>query len=141
MELLSGRRAVDKSKVGVEQNLVDWARPYLGDRRKLFRIMDINLQGQYPQKSAYMMAILALQCISEAKIRPPMAEVLRALEQVSSPRGVSSPSHSELHNIPSPRIKSPLKNNYSSSPVGMSPRGSQLSPHSRSPHLKSPRGR
>uniref|UniRef100_A0A803QNN5 Protein kinase domain-containing protein n=1 Tax=Cannabis sativa TaxID=3483 RepID=A0A803QNN5_CANSA len=36
LELLSGRRAVDKTKVGIEQNLVDWAKPYLGDRRKLF---------------------------------------------------------------------------------------------------------
>ncbi|KAK4402947.1 putative serine/threonine-protein kinase PBL3 [Sesamum angolense] len=29
LELLSGRRAVDKTKVGVEQNLVDWAKPYM----------------------------------------------------------------------------------------------------------------
>ncbi|KAJ6817578.1 putative serine/threonine-protein kinase PBL3 isoform X1 [Iris pallida] len=38
LELLSGRRALDKNKVGIEQNLVDWARPSLGDKRKLFRI-------------------------------------------------------------------------------------------------------
>ncbi|KAL4304456.1 hypothetical protein GQ457_10G029400 [Hibiscus cannabinus] len=42
LELLSGRRAVDKTKVGVEQNLVNWAKPYLGDKRKLFRIMDTS---------------------------------------------------------------------------------------------------
>ncbi|KFK44604.1 hypothetical protein AALP_AA1G280500 [Arabis alpina] len=30
LELLSGRPTIDKSKVGVERNLVDWAIPYLG---------------------------------------------------------------------------------------------------------------
>lgn len=82
LELLSGRRAFDRTKSGVEQNLVDWARPYLGDRRKLFRIMDTKLEGQYPQRAAYIAAILALQCISEAKHRPQMSQVLATLEQL-----------------------------------------------------------
>ncbi|KAK8930634.1 hypothetical protein KSP39_PZI017056 [Platanthera zijinensis] len=83
LELLSGRRAFDKSKVGVEQNLVDWAKPYLGDKRKLFRIMDTKLEGQYPKKGAYTIANLALQCIShEPKQRPRMREVLTALQSL-----------------------------------------------------------
>ncbi|KAF7806174.1 putative serine/threonine-protein kinase PBL3 [Senna tora] len=86
LELLSGRRVVDKTKSGVEQNLVEWAKPYLGDRRKLFRIMDTKLEGQYPQRAAYTAAILALQCISEAKFRPHMSEVLTTLEQLLVPR-------------------------------------------------------
>ncbi|KAJ4901225.1 hypothetical protein Rs2_15176 [Raphanus sativus] len=85
LELLSGRRAVDKSKVGVEQSLVDWATPYLGDRRKLFRIMDTRLGGQYPQKGAYTAASLALQCLNpDAKLRPKMSEVLSKLDQLES---------------------------------------------------------
>ncbi|CAH8387587.1 unnamed protein product [Eruca vesicaria subsp. sativa] len=85
LELLSGRRAVDKSKVGVEQSLVDWAKPYLGDRRKLFRIMDTRLGGQYPQKGAYVAASLALQCLNpDAKLRPKMSEVLAKLDQLES---------------------------------------------------------
>lgn len=150
LELLSGRRAVDKTRVGAEQNLVDWAKPYLGDRRKLFRIMDIKLEGQYPQKGAYMVAILALQCISEAKVRPSMSEVLSALEQLPPPRDPTSPSNSDPQVIYSPHVKSPmrpnsphlkshLRNNYDS-PVNMSPR-SPLPPHMKSPILKSPRGR
>lgn len=150
LELLSGRRAVDKTRVGAEQNLVDWAKPYLGDRRKLFRIMDIKLEGQYPQKGAYMVAILALQCISEAKVRPSMSEVLSALEQLPPPRDPASPSNSDPQVIYSPHVKSPmrpnsphlkshLRNNYDS-PVNMSPR-SPLPPHMKSPILKSPRGR
>lgn len=102
LELLSGRNAVDKTKSGVEHNLVDWARPYLGDRRKLFRIMDTRLEGQYPQRAAYTAAILALQCISEAKFRPQMSEVLATLEQLPVIRNSPSPSRLEAKPISSP---------------------------------------
>uniref|UniRef100_A0A6P4AD14 non-specific serine/threonine protein kinase n=1 Tax=Ziziphus jujuba TaxID=326968 RepID=A0A6P4AD14_ZIZJJ len=113
LELLSGRRAVDKTKVGVEQNLVDWAKPYLGDRRKVFRIMDTKLEGQYPQKGAFMVAILALQCISEVKLRPDMSAVLHGLEQHQADKHGSSPSHPEQPrgSSPSPRPQSPLTPN------------------------------
>ncbi|KFK33463.1 hypothetical protein AALP_AA5G016500 [Arabis alpina] len=85
LELLSGRRAVDKSKVGMEQSLVDWATPYLGDKRKLFRIMDTRLGGQYPQKGAYTAASLALQCLNpDAKLRPKMSDVLAKLDQLET---------------------------------------------------------
>lgn len=88
LELLSGRRAVDKTKVGVEQNLVDWALPYMSDKRRLFRIMDIKLEGQYPQKAAFTAATIALQCLShEPKMRPRMAEVLAKLEELEASKG------------------------------------------------------
>ncbi|PON93648.1 Mitogen-activated protein kinase kinase kinase [Trema orientale] len=136
LELLSGRRAVDKTKVGLEQNLVDWARPYLGDRRKLFRIMDTKLEGQYPQKGAFMVAILALQCIGEAKLRPQMSEVLHALEELPASKQAPSPSHPRLSTgSHSPVPKSPLRHNFPS-PINKSPRGSPMPPQ-----LKSPRGR
>lgn len=81
LELLSGRRAVDKNKVSTEQILVDWAKPFLGDKRKLFRIMDTRLEGQYSKKSAFAVANLALQCIStDSKQRPQMRDVLAVLE-------------------------------------------------------------
>ncbi|XP_020257331.1 probable serine/threonine-protein kinase PBL3 [Asparagus officinalis] len=81
LELLSGRRALDKNKIGIEQNLVDWARPFLGDKRKLYKIMDSRLGGQYPKKAAFTIATLALRCISnEARLRPKMSEVLATLE-------------------------------------------------------------
>ncbi|KAG7012198.1 putative serine/threonine-protein kinase PBL3, partial [Cucurbita argyrosperma subsp. argyrosperma] len=109
LELLSGRRVVDKTKVGVEQHLVDWARPYLADKRKLFRIMDTRLEGKYPQKAAYMTTVLALQCIREAKFRPLMSEVLYALEQLllvkpTDNQRASSPGPKSpiTHNLPSP---------------------------------------
>ncbi|KAH7652615.1 Non-specific serine/threonine protein kinase protein [Dioscorea alata] len=90
LELLSGRSALDKNKMGTEQNLVEWSKTYLCDKSKLFRIMDTKLEGQYPKKSAFAVANLAFQCISgEAKLRPRMSEVLATLEQLQDPKGMA----------------------------------------------------
>ncbi|TVU30992.1 hypothetical protein EJB05_22653 [Eragrostis curvula] len=87
LELLTGRRALDKSKPVSEQNLVDWARPYLGEKRRLYRIMDSRLGGQYPKKGAHAIASIALQCIrNEAKMRPQMSEVVAKLEDLEDPK-------------------------------------------------------
>ncbi|GMJ05677.1 kinase 2, PBS1-Like 3, protein kinase 2B [Hibiscus trionum] len=130
LELLSGRRAVDKTKVGVEQSLVDWAKPYLGDKRKLFRIMDTRLGGQYPQKGAYTAATLALQCLnSEAKLRPRMSEVLAALEQLEAPKTALKHSQTEQHPVPLPVRKSPMRQHRS--PMRLTPNASPLPSHNR----------
>ncbi|KAF5741006.1 protein kinase 2B chloroplastic isoform X2 [Tripterygium wilfordii] len=135
LELLSGRRAVDKSKVGVEQNLVDWAKPYLGDKRRLFRIMDTKLGGQYPQKSAYMAANLALQCLSaDAKLRPKMSEVLATLKQIESPKSASKhyPFEQQIQTVHPG--KSSTRQQYS--PLNLTPRASPLPSHRQSPRVR-----
>lgn len=140
LELLSGRRAVDKTKSGVEQNLVDWAKPYLGDKRKLFRIMDTKLGGQYPQKSAYTAATLALQCLSiEPKQRPRISDVLATLEQLESLKNASRLSPSEHEALPLPIRKSPMRPGHRSplnipSPLPSSP--APLLPHRQSPRVR-----
>ncbi|GJN10625.1 hypothetical protein PR202_ga28735 [Eleusine coracana subsp. coracana] len=82
LELMTGRRALDGSSV----TLVEWARPRLGDRRKVIisRIMDTRLGGQYSKKQAQEMAALALRCLhNDPKNRPAMEEdVLPQLEQL-----------------------------------------------------------
>ncbi|KAL4610538.1 hypothetical protein ACB092_08G057100 [Castanea dentata] len=81
LEMLSGRRAVDKNRPAGEHNLVEWAKPYLANKRKIFRILDNRLEGQYTMDGAYKAATLALRCLSmEAKFRPTMDEVVTALE-------------------------------------------------------------
>ncbi|KAL1355064.1 hypothetical protein HN51_069540 [Arachis hypogaea] len=130
LELLSGRRAVDKTISGMEQNLVDWAKPYLGDKRRLFRIMDTKLEGQYPQKAAFMAATLALQCLnSEAKARPAMTEVLATLEQIDSPKTAGRHSHSEHLRVHTPVRRSPARNR---SPLHLTPAASPLPSHRQS---------
>ncbi|KAG2268253.1 hypothetical protein Bca52824_062808 [Brassica carinata] len=85
LELISGRRAMDYSDNGVRYSLVDWAKPYLDNKRKQIRIMDTKLGKQYPQKGACTVATLALKCLNpEAELRPKMSEVLVTLEQLES---------------------------------------------------------
>ncbi|GMI81331.1 PBS1-LIKE 14, RPM1-induced protein kinase [Hibiscus trionum] len=81
LELLTGRRSVDKSRSPREQNLVEWARPMLNDPRKLGRIMDPRLEGQYSETGARKAAALAYQCLSHRpKQRPKMSDVVKTLE-------------------------------------------------------------
>lgn len=135
LELVSGRRAVDKAKVGVEQNLVDWAKPYLGDKRKLFRIMDTKLEGQYPQKAAYTAATIALQCLNrEPKLRPNMAEVLSTLEELQSQQRASRPIKGRNRTSFDPVSMSPLK--HHKLPRNMTPSASPLPSHLRSPLVR-----
>ena len=83
LEMLSGRRAVDKNRPNGEHNLVEWARPYLSNKRKIFRVLDTRLEGQYSLGGAQKAAALAVQCLStDSKYRPTMDEVVTALEQL-----------------------------------------------------------
>ncbi|KAG5382423.1 hypothetical protein IGI04_033893 [Brassica rapa subsp. trilocularis] len=82
-EILTGLRAVDPLRPTGQQNLTDWIKPHLSERRKLRRIMDPRLEGKYPFKSAFRVAQLALKCLEpEQKNRPSMKEVVESLELV-----------------------------------------------------------
>ncbi|KAM7522189.1 hypothetical protein LguiA_012091 [Lonicera macranthoides] len=83
LEVLSGRRAVDKNRPSGEHNLVEWAKPYLANKRKVFRVIDNRLEGQYSLDVAHTAANLALRCLStEPKFRPNMDEVVKELERL-----------------------------------------------------------
>lgn len=95
--------------------------------------MDTKLEGQYPQKAAYTVAIIALQCISEAKIRPQMSEVLAALEHLPAIRPSASPSRedksmqSPMREGLNPPVKLPLRHNnhHQQNPEMWNPKGKQ----------------
>ncbi|XP_043695674.1 probable serine/threonine-protein kinase PBL15 [Telopea speciosissima] len=83
LELLTGRRAMDKTRPKSEQNLVDWVKPYLTSSRKLRYVMDPKLSGQYSVKGAREMASLALKCVSShPKDRPKMSVIVDTLEEL-----------------------------------------------------------
>ena len=85
LELLLGRRAMDKSRPGQEHNLVEWARPLLNHNKKLLRIVDPRLEGQYSLKTAMKVAHLAYQCLSQnPKGRPLMSQVVELLESLQT---------------------------------------------------------
>ncbi|KAJ8441317.1 hypothetical protein Cgig2_024829 [Carnegiea gigantea] len=131
LELLTGRRALDKSRVSAEQSLADWAKPSLDDKRKLLRIMDTKLEGQYPQKAAFTVATLALQCLNpEPRSRPKVSEVLQELEKLQDLKSSAKNSHKGHKDIPNP-IKPPRRHHHS--PMNLTPSASPLSSHRQSP--------
>jgi hypothetical protein len=80
LEILTGRRSMDKKRPSGEQNLVSWARPYLADKRKLYQLVDPRLELNYSLKAVQKIAQLAYSCLSrDPKCRPNMDEVVNAL--------------------------------------------------------------
>lgn len=83
LELLTGLRVHDLNRPNGQVNLVDWARPSLPHRKKIRKLIDPRLEGQYPSESAYQTAALVLSCIEpDPKNRPNMEDVLVKLEQI-----------------------------------------------------------
>ncbi|XP_050290912.1 probable serine/threonine-protein kinase PBL9 [Quercus robur] len=83
LEMLSGRRVHDMSEPYGDPNVLKWAKPYLANKRKIFRILDDRIEGQYTMDEAYKVATLALRCLSTgAKFRPTMDKVVTELEQL-----------------------------------------------------------
>ncbi|KAL5082517.1 hypothetical protein RYX36_010938 [Vicia faba] len=86
LEMLSGKRAVDKNRPSGQHSLVEWAKPYLANKRKIFSIIDSRLEGQYSADESFKVATLALRCLStESRYRPNMDEVVNILEQLKVP--------------------------------------------------------
>ncbi|XP_045826216.1 receptor-like cytoplasmic kinase 176 [Trifolium pratense] len=97
LEIMSGKRVLDKNRPTKEHNLVEWAKPLLISKRKIFQVMDARIEGQYSTREAMKVAQIAMQCMSvEQKYRPNIDEVVRSLEQLQDlndkTNGISSSS-------------------------------------------------
>lgn len=123
LELLSGRRATDDERAGFsEETLVDWAKPFLSDNRKVLRIMDTRLGGQYSKKGAQAAAALALQCLhTDPKNRPCMVDVLASIERLHATRDTprtpqqsqAKLDHHGIKHVNSPhKARAPTINSY-----------------------------
>ncbi|XP_042428682.1 probable serine/threonine-protein kinase PBL17 [Zingiber officinale] len=83
LEMLIGRKATDNTRPAREQNLVSWARPVLLHIRKLLKIVDSRLEGQYSNKVLNVVAELAHRCLNpNPKRRPTMDQVVETLESI-----------------------------------------------------------
>ncbi|KAI7749795.1 hypothetical protein M8C21_012153, partial [Ambrosia artemisiifolia] len=83
LEILTGRRCIDKNRPNGEQILVEFVKPYLTSKRRILYIMDPRLAGQYSPNVAMRAAMLATKCLlKEPKQRPTADEVVKALEQL-----------------------------------------------------------
>ncbi|XP_076900498.1 putative serine/threonine-protein kinase PBL16 isoform X1 [Bidens hawaiensis] len=80
LELLTGRKSLDKSRPAREQNLADWALPLLKEKKRLLDIADPRL-GDFPIKGFQKAAMLAYHCLNRnPKARPLMRDIVDSLE-------------------------------------------------------------
>lgn len=81
MELLTGRKSLDKSRPPREQNLTEWALPLLKEKKKLISIIDPRLGEDFPFKGVHKAAMLAYHCLNRnPKARPLMRDIVDSLE-------------------------------------------------------------
>jgi serine/threonine protein kinase len=107
LELLTGRKSIDKSRPSREQSLVDWALPKLTDKRRLLQIIDPKLEGQYPFRAAYKACSLAYYCLNHnSKARPLMSDVVETLQPLQGSGGAGQSS-----GLPDYRVRRRLTGN------------------------------
>ncbi|KAF7817281.1 putative receptor-like protein kinase [Senna tora] len=80
LELLLGRKAVEKVSSAQCQSIVTWAMPQLTDRSKLPNIVDPVIKNSMDQKHLYQVAAVAVLCVqAEPSYRPLITDVLHSL--------------------------------------------------------------
>ncbi|KAH6765601.1 Protein kinase superfamily protein [Perilla frutescens var. hirtella] len=95
LEILTGRRAIDYTRPGPEQNLVDWARPLFKNRKKFHEMADPTLEGRYPVRGLYQALAIGAMCIQEQpNMRPLIGDIVKALKYLASQPYDSTMQHS-----------------------------------------------
>eukprot|EP01018_Ginkgo_biloba_P010522 Gb_40104 [translate_table: standard] len=148
LEMLTGRRSMDKNRPSGEHNLVEWARPYLGEKRRLYRLIDPRLEGHFSIKGAHKAAQLAHHCLSrDPKARPLMSDVVDVLRPLLNLKDMASSSFhyqafqaertSRHQHMANGQVKNLANGNGSLSSKNGHPRaiinGSHVSPYRQSP--------
>ncbi|KAJ9145896.1 hypothetical protein P3X46_028224 [Hevea brasiliensis] len=89
IEMLTGLRAIDRKRPSGQQDLVQWVKPLLNNKRRLRSIMDSRLEGKYSAKDAAEIALLAVKCLNYDPIfRPSMKEVSETLQPMGGRYGI-----------------------------------------------------
>ncbi|KAI3950109.1 hypothetical protein MKW98_008554, partial [Papaver atlanticum] len=88
LEMLSGRKAIDKNRPAGEHNLIELAKRSLSSEHSVLHIIDTGIEGQYTQPGALKAVNLAMQCLSvDPKYRPTMEEVVASLKGLQDSEG------------------------------------------------------
>ncbi|TVU34289.1 hypothetical protein EJB05_16120 [Eragrostis curvula] len=147
LEMMTGRRSMDKNRPNGEHNLVEWARPYLGERRRFYKLVDPRLDGNFSIKGAQKTAQLAHACLSrDPKARPLMSQVVEVLKPLQNLKDMASSSyffqsmqHERGASLASPHGSQSMKVQSSFARNGQQPmRSLSYGPHA-SPYRQSPR--
>ncbi|XWS20298.1 hypothetical protein CRYUN_Cryun31cG0088400 [Craigia yunnanensis] len=84
LELITGRRPVDKAQPFFDDSIVDWARPLLSqalEHENFDAVVDPRLQKDYDSGEMTRMVACAAACVRHsARHRPRMSQIVRALE-------------------------------------------------------------
>ncbi|KAM7480453.1 hypothetical protein LguiA_028666 [Lonicera macranthoides] len=84
LELITGRRPIDKGQFFVDDNIVDWARPLMAqalDDGNFDSVADARLHKNYDSEEMVRMVACAAVCVRHlARRRPRMSQIVRALE-------------------------------------------------------------
>ncbi|KAI3733603.1 hypothetical protein L6452_13047 [Arctium lappa] len=153
LEILTGRRSMDKNRPNGEHNLVEWARPHLGDRRRFYRLIDPRLEGHFSIKGAQKAAQLAARCLNrDSKARPLMSDVVESLKPLPALKDMASSSY-YFQTVQAERVgSSPGAQNGARAQAGLFtrngvqhprslsiPNGSHASPYHQKFNLNSPK--
>nr|KYP44349.1 putative serine/threonine-protein kinase NAK [Cajanus cajan] len=109
LEILTGRKAMDKTLPKREQNLVEWLRPLLKNKDNLSYLMDPRLEGQYSMRGANKAVRLATHCVrTDPKARPLMSDVVRVLKSLPlQDDNMADPSASSIASTSSTATSTP----------------------------------
>ncbi|KAK4344672.1 hypothetical protein RND71_034848 [Anisodus tanguticus] len=94
LELITGKRAVDITRHGHQQNLVTWAEPIFKDARRHIELADPLLEANFPKKSFSQAVAIASMCLQDDPVvRPLISDVVTALSTLPAPdtTGLDSP--------------------------------------------------
>ncbi|KAM0930430.1 hypothetical protein ACQ4PT_001113 [Festuca glaucescens] len=104
LELLMGRKPVEKMSPSQCQSIVSWAMPQLTDRSKLPNIIDPVIKDTMDPKHLYQVAAVAVLCVQpEPSYRPLITDVLHSLvplvpsELGGTLRVIEPPSPNQMH--------------------------------------------
>ena len=83
LELVSGKRPIEREANGVKRNIVDWVIPLLADA-KVEEIVDPRLEGKYDEEEMMRVVHVATTCVQkDPEKRPTMLEVVTILKGIN----------------------------------------------------------
>lgn len=93
LEIITGRKSMDKTRPSGQENLVEWARPFLRDKKNTAFLVDHRLNGMYLERAVRKAASLAERCLSrDPRARPAMQEIVDILGPLQTYKDVPSSS-------------------------------------------------
>ncbi|CAH8381776.1 unnamed protein product [Eruca vesicaria subsp. sativa] len=85
LELITGMKAIYKTKARKDQTLVGWARPLFKDRKNFKKMVDPLMEGDYPVRGLYQALAIAAMCVQDQPgMRPVISDVVMALDHLAT---------------------------------------------------------